>query len=173
MSVLAAILLEAAGSLAVPVIKKILGDKIGGAGGDLAGNVIDIIAEKAGIPKEQLPDAKPKELEAAIVASEPVAAEMLVQYVESQRLMNENLKAELDKGGPVWTWGWRPGWMWLLAFLWLYALVLRPLVNAAFGAAIEAFDIATLLTLTGIYTTAYLGGHTVKDVMSKWSATKK
>ena len=117
MSAIAAILLEAAGSLAVPVIKKILGDKIGGAGGELAGNVIDIIAGQAGVPVEKLPELKPAELDKAIVASEPMAVELLTLHVESQRLMNENLQAELDKGGPVWTWGWRPATMWLIAFL--------------------------------------------------------
>lgn len=169
MSAIAAILLEAAGSLAVPVIKKILGDKIGGAGGELAGNVIDIIAGQAGVPVEKLPDVKPAELDKAIVAAEPMAVELLTLHVESQRLMNENLQAELDKGGPVWTWGWRPGWMWLLAVFWLYALILRPVVNAAFGASIEALDMGVLMTLTGLYMTAYLGGHTVKDVVAKWA----
>lgn len=46
-NMLASILLEVAGSLAAPVIKKILDDKLGGAGGELAGRVVDIIAEKA------------------------------------------------------------------------------------------------------------------------------
>ena len=169
MSAIAAILLEAAGSLAVPVIKKILGDKIGGVGGELAGNVIDIIAGQAGVPVEKLPDVKPADLDKAIVASEPMAVELLTLHVESQRLMNENLQAELDKGGPVWTWGWRPATMWLIAFLALYTLVLRPLVNAAFGASIEAVDFTFLTTFITVYMGLYLGGHTAKDIMSKWT----
>lgn len=81
------------------------------------------------------------------LASKPAAADILVQHVENQRLMNETLKAEMDKGGPTWTWAWRPGWMWLLAFVWLYALILRPLTNAALGASIEAVDLTILMTL--------------------------
>lgn len=69
-------------------------------------------------------------------------------------------------GGPTWTWGWRPGWMWLLAFVWLYALILRPLANAAFGAAIEAVDLTILMTLTGVFTGLYMGGHTAKSIVS-------
>ena len=166
MSTLASILLTAAGDLAIPVIRKILGDRFGGTGGELAGKVIDIIADKAGVAPDRLPEVPAGELQDAIVAAEPEAADILMQHVESQRLMNETLKAELDKGGPTWTWAWRPGWMWLLAFVWLYALILRPLANAAFGAAIEAVDLTILMTLTGVFTGLYMGGHTAKSIVS-------
>lgn len=161
-----AILAALASGVVAPVIKRILEDKIGGAGGELAGKVIDIIAEKAGVPVDSLDDAK--DLPAAIEAAEPDAVDLLAQHVESQRLMNENLQAELDKGGPTWTWAWRPGWMWLLAFVWLYALVLRPLTNAAFGASIEAIDLGILMTLTGVFTGLYMGGHTALKGIEKW-----
>lgn len=168
MSAIGAIILEAAGGLAVPIIKKILGERLGGAGGELAGNVIDIIAEKAGVPADEIPQVPQKELEGAIVAAEPEAVELLSEHVESQRLMNETLKAELDKGGPTWTWAWRPGWMWLLGFVWLYALILRPLANAALAVSIEAVDLTILMTLTGVFTGLYMGGHTAKDIVAKW-----
>lgn len=172
MSALASILLSAAGELAVPIIKKILGDKLGGAGGEIAGKVIDVIAEKAGVSPEALPDLPTDDLQEAIVAAEPAAADILMHHVESQRLMNETLKAELDKGGPTWTWAWRPGWMWLLAFVWLYALILRPLTNAAFGASIEAIDLGILMTLTGVFTGLYMGGHSVLRGIETWRAGK-
>ena len=173
MSALASILLSAAGELAVPIIKKILGDKLGGAGGEIAGKVIDVIAEKAGVSPEALPDLPTDDLQEAIVAAEPAAADILMHHVESQRLMNETLKAELDKGGPTWTWAWRPGWMWLLAFVWLYALILRPLTNAAFGASIEAIDLGILMTLTGVFTGLYMGGHTALRGIEKWKGERK
>ena len=172
MSALASILLSAAGELAVPIIKKILGDKLGGAGGEIAGKVIDVIAEKAGVSPEALPDLPTDDLQEAIVAAEPAAADILMHHVESQRLMDETLKAELDKGGPTWTWAWRPGWMWLLAFVWLYALILRPLTNAAFGASIEAIDLGILMTLTGVFTGLYMGGHSVLRGIETWRAGK-
>lgn len=161
-----AILATIAGGVIAPVIKKILEDKIGGVGGELAGKVIDVIAEKAGVPVDKLDEAP--NLPEAIAAAEPEAVEILAQHVESQRLMNENLKAELDQGGPIWTWAWRPGWMWLLAFVWLYALVLRPLVNAGLGASIEAVDLGILMTLTGVFTGLYMGGHTALKGIEKW-----
>ena len=172
MSALASILLTAATDLAVPIIKKILGDKLGGAGGEIAGKVIDAISEKAGVSPEALPDLPPDDLQEAIVAAEPEAADILMHHVEGQRLMNETLQAELDKGGPTWTWAWRPGWMWLLAFVWLYALILRPLTNAAFGASIEAIDLGILMTLTGVFTGLYMGGHTALRGIEKWRSGK-
>ena len=172
MSALASILLSAAGDLAVPIIKKILGDKLGGTGGEIAGKVIDIIADKAGVSPDKLPGVPDDDLRDAIIAAEPEAADILVQHVESQRLMNETLQAELDKGGPTWTWAWRPGWMWLLAFVWLYALILRPLTNAAFGASIEAIDLGILMTLTGFFISLYMGGHTALRGIEKWRSGK-
>lgn len=168
MSALASVLLGVARELAVPVIKRVLSDRLGDTGGDLAGKVIDIIADKAGVAPDRLPDVPAGELQDAIIAAEPKAADILMQHVESQRLMNETLKAELDKGGPLWTWGWRPGWMWLLAFVWLYALILRPLTNAAFSTSIEAVDLTILMTLTGVFTGLYMGGHTAMSIVSGW-----
>jgi hypothetical protein len=172
MNAIVSILLNAAGDLAVPIIKRVLTDKLGGAGGEIAGKVIDAIAGKAGVAPETLPSLPADDLHEAIVAAEPEAATILVQHVESQRLMNETLKAELDKGGPTWTWAWRPGWMWLLAFVWLYALILRPLTNAALGASIEAVDLTILMTLTGLFTGLYMGGHTALRGIDKWRGGK-
>lgn len=174
MSALAAILLGAAADLAVPIVKKILGDAIGGKGGELAGHVIDTVAEKIGVPAQDIPEMirlDPDRVEGALLSAEAVAPELVLAHVESQRLMNENLKAEQDKGGPAWAWAWRPAWMWLLAAIWTYALVLRPLVNAAAGAAIEPVDLSVLMTLTGAYLALYMGGHTAKALFDvKWKS---
>ena len=164
-----AVILDAATGLAVPAIKKILSEKIGGKFGELAGSVIDVIAAKVGVAPEALPTVPEPQLQEALVAAEPEAAEILVQHVESQRLANELLRAEMVKGGPLWTWAWRPAWMWLLALFWSYGLMLRPLTNAAFGWSIEALDAGMLMTVTTVYVGLYMGGHTIKDVADKWS----
>lgn len=165
MSVLASILLDKAGDLAGPLVRKILAGEIGD--GQLIDTVIDTIAGQAELPPDRLPEADRAVLERALQAAEPMTAELLAAWVESQRLTAADLAGERDAGGPVWTWGWRPGWMWLLAFLWLYGMVLRPLANAAFDASIEAMDLGTLMTLTGAYLALYMGGHTVKEVVRK------
>ena len=161
MSALASILLSAAGELAVPIIKKILGDKLGGAGGEIAGKVIDIIADKAGVPVDKLGEAT--NLPAAIEAAEPEAVELLAQHVESQRLMNETLQAELDKGGATWTWAWRPFGMWLFLGLVPYYAVAVPLLNVVMSAPLALMlDVTMFGTLFMFYAGFYMGGHTAK-----------
>lgn len=162
-----AILIALAGSVVAPVIKKILGDKLGGVGGELAGRVVDMIAEKAGVPVEQLADAK--NLPAAIEAAEPMAVELLAQHVESQRLMNETLQAELDKGGPTWTWAWRPFGMWLFLAIIAHLTFLVPLLNIVLTSPlILVLDVPTIVTLFLTYTGLYMGGHTAKAAVESW-----
>lgn len=167
MSLLAGILIEAAGRVGAPIVKGMLEKYVGGKAGEIGGEIIDVIAGKAGVPPADLPSLPADELGAAVQAAEPVAAELVLAEVEQQREANRLMLAEMDKEGGTWTWAWRPAWMWLLGFLWTYALVLRPLVNAAVGAAIEAVDVSMLMTLTGAYLALYMGGHTAKRIMSK------
>lgn len=168
-SLLAGILIEAAGKVGAPIVKGLLEKYVGGKAGQIGGGIIDVIAGKAGVSPAELPGLPAEDLCAAVQASEPVAAELVLAEVEQQRETNRLMQAEMDKDGGTWTWAWRPAWMWLLAFLWTYALVLRPLVNAAVGAAIEAVDVSILMTLTGAYLALYMGGHTVKDALQRWT----
>lgn len=162
-----AILIALAGGVVAPVIKKILGDKLGDAGGELAGRVVDMIAEKAGVPADKLDTAK--NLPAAIEAAEPMAVELLAQHVESQRLMNETLQAELDKGGPVWTWAWRPFGMWLFLGLVPYYAVVAPLLNVMMSTPLTLLlDVAMFGTLFMFYAGFYMGGHTAKAAVESW-----
>ncbi|WP_102959834.1 hypothetical protein [Mangrovicella endophytica] len=73
--------------------------------------------------------------------------------------------AELDQQETTFGYAWRPGWMYLLGFLWTWALVLGPIVNAATGGAIAMPDLGMLSTITGLYLALYMGGHTVKGVV--------
>lgn len=166
-ALLTGILIDAAGKVGAPIVKGLLEKYLGGTAGEMGGKVIDAIAEKAGVPPADLPTVPADDLGAAVQAVEAETPELVAQWVESQRLSNELMQAEMDKDGGTWTWAWRPAWMWLLAFLWTYALVLRPLANAAIGAAIEAVDVSMLMTLTGAYLALYMGGHTAKRIFSK------
>jgi hypothetical protein len=160
---LGGILLDRLGDLAPPLIKKILAGEVGD--GQLIKTVIETIAGKADVPVDALPDLGLDQLAKAARDAEPLAADALAQMVESQRLMNETIAAERTEHW--FSWAWRPGWMWLLGVLWTYALVLRPIVNAAFTASIEAVDLSMLAMLTTVYVGLYMGGHTIKEAMKK------
>ena len=175
MSAIASIILAQAAELAVPFVKKLLAEKIGGAGGDLAGQVIDVVAEKLGAPAESIPEIvrqEPERLEEAILAAEPDTAELYLAYVESQRLANQLQLAEMAKE-QTWSWAWRPAWMWFLGFLWLWRIVVVPATDAAIGSAMAAaIDIATLAWLTTLFAGFYMGGHTIKAGLKSWLERK-
>lgn len=167
MAPLIPILIGIAADVGAPLVKSILEKKVGYGTGVIAETVIKTVAEHAGATPESLSTVDSAVLAEAVSATEAEAPEIIAAWVEQQRLMNENIKAEHDKGGPTWTWAWRPAWMWLLAFIWTYALILRPVVNAAFGASIESVDLAVLMTLTGAYLALYMGGHTAQNIFGR------
>lgn len=175
MSAIATIILAQAAELAVPFVKKLLAEKIGGAGGDLAGQVIDVVAEKLGAPAENIPEIarqEPERLEEAILAAEPDTAELYLAYVESQRLANQLQLAEMAKE-QTWSWAWRPAWMWFLGFLWLWRIVVVPATDASIGSAMAAaIDITTLAWLTTLFAGFYMGGHTFKAGLKSWLERK-
>jgi hypothetical protein len=169
---IAAILLDLAGSVAVPVIKSIFADKFGD-GGKLAGEVVDVVAGKLGVPADKIQDQPPENVREALVAAEPIAADLLAQYVESQRLSNELQRAEMDKDGPTWTWAWRPFGMWLFLAMTAHYGVIVPLLNAIFTSPLVlVLDIPTFVTLFITYTGLYMGGHTAKAAVEKWRAAR-
>lgn len=166
---LTSILITVAAKVGAPFVRSLLEKHLGGAAGDLAGTVIDAIAQKAGVPVEDLPGLPEQQLETAVAAVEGETPELVAQYVESQRLATQLQLAEMDKGEATWTWAWRPGWMWFLMILWFWRWVVLPVVDAAVGSTIAAgIDIAALITLTVTFTGLYMGGHTVLRGVKEW-----
>lgn len=166
MSAIAAILLDAAAGLAVPIVKKILGDKLGGAGGKVAGELIDTIADKIGVTPADIPEiarTDPDRVEAAIVAAEPVAAELVLAAADLQRAGNEQL---LSKDRPKWV----DGWQWFLMFLWGVNGPGVMLANAITGAALERMPWDNLMYLTIAYQTWNMGGHAISGWLKTWKA---
>lgn len=156
-----AVILGMAAKIGAPIIKSIIEKKIGGVSGDLAGAVIDAVAEKAGVAREQLSAAPVSKIEEAVRQVEAEAPEMIALYEAGLKGQFELLQAELQEG--FWQSAWRWGWMYLLAFLWVCAFLLFPVLKA-FGIALDPIDSATLMTLTGWFISLYMGGHTVKEI---------
>ena len=162
MSVVGSVLAGIAAKVGAPLVKQILERKLGPVGGELAGNVIDMVAEKVGVSVDTLPDQSPDILGAAIQEVEHEAPEMLELWSQGLTGQFALLEAETKQGG--WVSAWRWGWMYLLGFFWIWRIVLLPIVNAAFGSNIETIDFAVLLTLTAWFISLYMGGHTVKEL---------
>ena len=156
-----AVILGIAAKIGAPIVKSIIEKKIGGVTGDLAGSVIDAVAEKAGVAPEQLSTAPVTRIEEAVRQVEAEAPEMIALWEAGLKGQFELLQAETREGfGPS---AWRWGWMYLLAVLWVCAFLVVPVLKA-FGIALDPIDRATLMTLTGWFISLYMGGHTVKEI---------
>lgn len=165
MSALTSILIGSAVRVGAPVVKRMIEENLGKTAGSVAETIIEAIAGEAGVPVEQLPSLPAPQLDRAVATVEAETPELVAAYVTQQREANRLMLAEMDQGG-WWTWAWRPATMWIIAALWIWSLVLVPLVNAIAGAAVPLF-LGELTFLTGIYLGLYMGGHTAKEIASR------
>lgn len=154
------ILIAAATKVGAPIIKGVLEKHVGGLAGTLAGTVVDQVAERLGVEPEALPTVDEKELDNAVRDVDFAMPEVIALYQQGLQGQFALLQAEQAEG--FWQSAWRWGWMYLLAFLWICAFLLFPVLRV-FGIHIEPIDSATLMTLTGWFISLYMGGHTLKE----------
>lgn len=162
------ILAEAAIKSGATLIGKILSQKLGDQDGNLATEVLIAIAKKAGVAPDDLEvvhDKDPGRVVDAIRKVEYDAPELVALYASEVQLQMAALQAE--QGGPAWMRAWRPIWMYLLGFLWLWNLVLLHVLNAVFKIALPPQQLTDLLALTGLFLSLYMGGHTVLRALGK------
>lgn len=161
-------LIGLAKKLGAKVIHDVLVKKIGKDKADLADAVIREIADHAGLGPEQVEAAAEKDpvsLEEAIRTVEPMAAELVALYAQGLEGQFALLQAEQKE--PWFAWAWRPMWMYLLGWLWLWHFFGLGVVNAVFRASIVAGDPVVLMQLTGLFLALYMGGHTIKDFVAR------
>lgn len=164
MSVLASIALQAG----LPIVEKLLSKRIGDEGGKLAMQVIQTIAERAGTTPDQIEtfaETTPGRVIDAMREVERAAPELIAAYDRDLQLQLAALAAEQDD--PAWMRAWRPGWMYLLGFLWLWNLVILHVANAVWKIALPPLPTTDLLALTGLFLSLYMGGHTVLRALGK------
>jgi hypothetical protein len=166
-------LLSLAGQVGLPILRRILEDKLGGAGGSLAADVIDAVAARAGVTPDQL-DAYAEDSPGVVIEAmrevERMAPELVALYASGLEYQMAVLAAE--KGEPLWMRAWRPGWMYLLGLFWLWNIVILHVANAIWKTALPVMPWEILMSLTGIFMALYMGGHTIKDVANKWGQSK-
>jgi hypothetical protein len=164
MSILATLALQSG----LPLIEKLLSKKIGDQGGALATAVISAIATRAGVQPDAVEDlaaTTPGKVIEAMREVERASPELLAAYDRDLQLQLATLEAE--KGDPAWMRAWRPGWMYLLGFLWLWNLVILHVANAVWKIALPPLPTTDLLALTGLFLSLYMGGHTVLRALGK------
>jgi hypothetical protein len=162
-------LIAIAAEVGAPIVKKILERKIGGQNAELAGSVVDAIARQAGVAPDQLDQyaaSNPDVVREAVRSVEEMSPELVSLYAEGLKGQFALLAAEQTE--PLFMRAWRPGWMYLLGFFWVWNIVLLHAANAYWKIKLPPVPFQDLLGLTGLFMGLYMGGHTVKDVVGKW-----
>lgn len=166
---LTSILVAAAARVSAPLVKALLEKHVGGVAGEIGGTIIETIAQNAGVSPAELPQLPSEDLDVAVRATELLAPELIAQWNIQQAQAIALQKAEMDKGEATWTWAWRPAWMWFLGLLWAFRAIVVPVVDASVGSDMAAaLPLDALFWLTTVFSGFYMGGHTLKDAMTKW-----
>ncbi|MGR3273358.1 hypothetical protein DU478_17545 [Thalassococcus profundi] len=166
-------LIALAAEIGAPLVRKVLTRQIGSESAEIVTDVLSAIAERAGIPVRDLDDAartQPDVVQEAIRQTEENLPERLALYAQALEYQRDQLMSE--RGDPNWMRAWRPLGMYLVGFLWLWTFVILHVANAIWKIALPPPDLSVLLQLTGLYMALYMGGHTVKDVASKFFSRK-
>ena len=162
---MSAALIALATNMGAPLVRAALERRIGSANAGLVTDVLARIAGNAGTTPPELErvlhDNEPRVVD-AIRETEAMMPELIALY--AQGLEGQFAMLQAEQKGPWWGWAWRPFMMWLLAFLWLWNIVILHVANAYWRIALPPTDFTSLLSLTGIYMALYMGGHTLKDL---------
>lgn len=163
-------LIGLARQVGAPLVRDLLARRLGGENATLATDVAAAVARRAGVDVGSLE---------AVAATAPAAVEQAIREVEAHEapelLRLYALEAEArvrlleGKGEAPWKSAWRPGMMYVIGGLWIWALVGQPVIDTA-GPAIAPVPLDTLFNLTLVYLSLYMGGHTVKAVATKLGA---
>ncbi len=161
-------------SAGLPIVEKVLAGRLGDSAGQLAGQVIRAVAEAAGTTPDavdQMATENPGRVIDALREVERRTPEMLALYAADAQLQLAALAADQDE--PLWARLWRPLGMYFIMALWSWNAVILHVANAIWKIALPPMPWDILLGLSGLYFSLYMGGHTVKDIVSKWTGAAK
>lgn len=166
-------LVTLAGSAGLKIIEQIIARKFGDGAGQLAGDVLGAIATEVGVPVDQLEQAaqdNPPAVTQAMRTVEERSPELIALYAAGLELQRAQLAAEAAE--PLWMRAWRPGGMYMIGLLWIWNVIVLHVCNAIWKIALPQMPFEQLVQLSGLYMGLYMGGHTIKDAVTKWAGAK-
>lgn len=163
-------LLTLAVQVGLPVVTRVLERRMGPASAALADDVLRAVADRVGAAPEQLEtvaaETPGKVIEALREVERVEVPGMIAVYLAEAEAARAARVAEEQE--PLWVRAWRPLGMYLLGFFWLWNIVLLHVANAVWKIALPPVPFDTLVQISGLYMGLYMGGHTVKDLATKW-----
>ena len=154
--------MEKLAQVLVNVGAPILGKVIGGPVGGIAETAIKELAKELGA------EASPEAVEKA-VTDNPEAALAAEARMFGLWEKEADTLSRLNKAEGEWSMfkdGWRSGLCWSLIIMWLWGLIIIPMING-FGAKITATPIDSLLAFSTVVLTVLGGGHTAKAIWGR------
>lgn len=150
--------------IGVPLISRVLTDRIGSGNAQLATDVVGAVARRLGVGVDEVEHIAAEDQPRVIDALRDTEANMPeLIALHAQTVEHQFALLQAEQKGPWWGWAWRPFMMWMLAFLWLWSVIILHVCNAVWRIALPQPDLAVLFSLTSVYMALYMGGHTVKD----------
>lgn len=165
-------------------LSKAIGKKFGPELGDLAGSAIKALADAFGVAPEptaianrieEVKAADPGKAQSAVLYAEATFADELAAKAEVMRQANAQQKMtnELLMSQKGWRADWLPAWQWFLMAAWAWRIFVSPIINAVLRVVtgnldavyIDLIDVAIMVTLTGLFLSLHMGGHTVLELM--------
>jgi len=169
---MSAALISLALQAGAPLVRDILSKRIGAGNTELAESVLGLVARHAGVNARDLREVAISHPDSVVEAIAKVEVDeipgMVALYAQEMEFAQATLAA--DQNGAAWQSAWRPAGMYVIGFLWLWNVVLLHVINAIFKIALPPMPFEQLFQLTALFSGLYMGGHTVKDVITKWAA---
>lgn len=154
------------GKVLIDVGAPVLGGLIGGPGGALATTALQELAKALDV-------APTPEAVSGKIAAAPEAVPAAARQAEDRMfsLWQAEQKALASATAVIGPWaffkdGWRPALCWSLVFLWLWGLVIAPMISV-YGRALAPLPIDTLSLFSTVVLTVLGGGHTAKAIFAK------
>ncbi len=159
-----------AGGIGAKLVEQALARRIGAGNANLARQMAEAVAERAGVPLGEIETAAARDPERVTAAIREVEAEVAPHLVAlyARELETKAAMFEAERGEPLWVRAWRPLGMYGLGILWFWNLIVLHVANAVWKIALPPTDLGVLMQLSALYMTLYMGGHTVKDVAKQW-----
>lgn len=158
--------------IVVDIGAPLLGGAIGGPAGALATTALKELANALGAEATAEDVAAKIEADPSGAASAARAAEdrMFDLWTVEQRALAK--AAEVSGPWALFKDGWRPALCWSLVLLWLWGLIIAPML-AVYARPMAALPVDTLLAFSTVVLTVLGGGHTAKAIWGQRMAGGK
>ena len=151
-------------AMGAPTIGAALGGPVGAQVGGVLASILGVEATPEAVGGAIAADP------GAVQQAEASPGTDLSAWLNTHAAMAAALASSETSRDSFFSWGWRPAFSWLTAFMWVWTGVLVPVINAATQAHLAGIPYDSLVGFSGLWLAIYGGGHTAKAIFGKGAA---